>query len=195
MANSKLISKRVPRQPEVDVLPDALTQQLLTALVVKPMPMKRSAAVKKSVLTAIAKAIKDESKTATVGNNVKVKAAVQTTSRGIVTTRAGEGVWHALCAGVEVQTVSDDGHTLTWLARFGPGGRLPAHDHVGEEESFVLHGACYLGDQLLNQGDRQLAVDGSRHREVYSPEGCTLLIRSASRATPHYLSVLSGRAA
>jgi anti-sigma factor ChrR (cupin superfamily) len=197
MAASKMKSKLMPtsvaRSPTrvlPDVLPDALAQRLLVELVVEPMPKRRIVAVKKNLLAAVAGERTAKAKIVHATSSVSEKTA----ALDIVTTRQGEGVWHQLCAGVEVQPLFDDGHTLSWLARFQPRGRLPAHDHVGEEESFVLHGACYLGGQLLNQGDRQFAPDGSHHQDVYSPKGCTLLIRSASRATPHYLSVLSARA-
>jgi anti-sigma factor ChrR (cupin superfamily) len=171
---------------EKPVLPNALVEQLLDTLPSSRMPKARIAAVKKNLLARVAGASVAKA---------KIAAAVATSSAGLATTRAGDGKWHALCAGVDVQPLFDDGHTFTWLARFRAGGRLPAHDHVGPEESFVLHGSCYLGDELLNQGDHQFAADGSHHHEVYSPKGCTLLIRSASHATPHYLSVLSRSAA
>ncbi len=197
MASSKMKSKPTPTsvvrsatRALPHVLPDALAQRMLVELDVEPMPKRRVAAVKKNLFAALA----GEGAGKVKIGHASFSASEKNAALDIVTTRQGEGVWHQLCAGVEVQPLFDDGHTLSWLARFQPGGRLPAHDHVGEEESFVLHGACYLGDQLLNQGDRQFAPDGSHHQDVYSPQGCTLLIRSASRATPHYLTVLSAQA-
>ena len=116
--------------------------------------------------------------------------------------------WHPQAPGIDTQILFDDGRTMTWLARFAAGARLAAHQHHGVEESTVLQGYCYLcgvnaggrlnGERLnderlndthlndehlnlrLNLGDYQLAEDGSTHPEVYSPEGCVLLIRSAS---------------
>jgi anti-sigma factor ChrR (cupin superfamily) len=173
--------------PDTSVMPSELVEQMLAALPVTPMPKARMALVKKNLLARVAGANAAKAKIAAAGNG--------TSDIAVLTTRAGDGKWHSLCAGVDVQPLFDDGHTLTWFARFQPGGRLPAHDHVGPEESFVLHGSCYLGDELLNQGDRQFAADGSHHDEVFSPAGCTLLIRSASHATPHYLATLGGRAA
>lgn len=176
-----------PGTSALPVIPDTLVEPMLTALPVTPMPKARMALVKKNLLARVAGASAAKAKIAAAGSGASDSA--------VSTTRAGDGKWHPLCAGVDVQPLFDDGHTLTWLARFQPGGRLPAHDHVGPEESFVLHGSCYLGNELLNQGDRQFAADGSHHDEVFSPAGCTLLIRSASRATPHYLAALSARAA
>jgi anti-sigma factor ChrR (cupin superfamily) len=171
---------------DASFLPNTLVEQMLVALPVTPMPKARMALVKKNLLARAAGA---------TAAKAKIAASNDATDSMVLTTRAGGGKWHPLCAGVDVQPLFDDGHTLTWLARLQPGGRLPAHDHVGPEESFVLHGSCYLGDVLLNQGDRQFAADGSHHDEVFSSSGCTLLIRSASHATPHYLAALSARVA
>jgi anti-sigma factor ChrR (cupin superfamily) len=190
MATSKSkVTRAVDHRDTTDasLMPQTLVEQMLTALPVTPMPKARMALVKKNLLARVAGASAAKAKIAAAGSGASDSA--------VSTTRAGGGRWHPLCVGVDVQPLFDDGHTLTWLARFQPGGRLPAHDHVGPEESFVLHGSCYLGNELLKQGDRQFAADGSHHDEVFSPSGCTLLIRSASHATPHYLATLSSRAA
>jgi len=97
---------------------------------------------------------------------------------GITTFRASERQWLKHCPGVDKLLLFDDGRSRSWLTRLAAGSRLPAHVHVGDEESLVLEGSCYLGDVFLTQGDYMVARTGSRHGEVYSPEGCLLFVRS-----------------
>jgi anti-sigma factor ChrR (cupin superfamily) len=95
------------------------------------------------------------------------------------TIRAEEGRWHVLpFPGVKVKTLSvDDARgTATILMSFEPGARVPAHDHHGDEESFVVSGSCRIGSIYLRQGDFHRAGGGSHHGEVVSDEGCVLLL-------------------
>jgi quercetin dioxygenase-like cupin family protein len=86
--------------------------------------------------------------------------------------------WRAINPLVSMQVLHDDGETLSWYARFQPGGRLPAHDHTGDEESLVISGSCYLNDKLMQVGDYQICRAGSRHDNVFSEHGCLLFIRT-----------------
>lgn len=86
--------------------------------------------------------------------------------------------WRIINPLVSMQVLHDDGETLSWYARFQPGGRLPAHDHTGDEESLVISGSCYLNDKLMQVGDYQLCRAGSRHDNVFSEHGCLLFIRT-----------------
>jgi anti-sigma factor ChrR (cupin superfamily) len=95
------------------------------------------------------------------------------------TIRAEEGRWHVLpFPGVKVKTLSVDDKrgTATILMSFEPGARVPAHDHHGDEESFVVSGSCRIGSIHLRQGDFHRAGGGSHHGEVVSDEGCVLLL-------------------
>lgn len=153
------------------VLPDQLVSALLTAMPSAKVPKKREAILKKNLLAKIATMTKQAA---------EINAATNAEDKGITTARIGAGRWHPQQPGIDVQVLCDDGHHMTWLARFAAGARLAPHKHRGTEESSVLQGSCYAGKILLNQGDYQLAIDGSEHGEVYSPEGCILLIRSLS---------------
>ena len=86
--------------------------------------------------------------------------------------------WRPINPLVSMQVLHDDGETLSWYARFQPGGRLPAHDHTGDEESLVISGSCYLNDKLMQIGDYQICRAGSRHDNVFSEHGCLLFIRT-----------------
>lgn len=95
------------------------------------------------------------------------------------TVRVDEGRWHVLpFPGVRVKTLSVDDKrgTATILLSFEPGARLPAHDHHGDEESYVVSGSCRIGSIHLRQGDFHRAGGGSHHGDVVSDEGCVLLL-------------------
>jgi putative transcriptional regulator len=77
-----------------------------------------------------------------------------------------------------MQILLDDRNGRSTLLRMQAGGRLPAHDHPGDEECLVLEGSCFLGELRMHRGDYQHAGQGTRHGEVTSPDGCLLFIRS-----------------
>jgi anti-sigma factor ChrR (cupin superfamily) len=149
----------------LDGLPHDLVGAVLSELAPIAMPKKREAKLK----------------TALMKNVAQVSSSRDAdTSADISTVRAGRGAWMAWLPGIDAQILYDDGKKMSWLARFEPGARMAAHDHEGDEESIVIQGACYVGRQLLAQGDYQLARHGSRHAEIFSPDGCVLLMRTPS---------------
>ena len=56
------------------------------------------------------------------------------------TVRADEGRWKTVADGVEVRKLSVDKSrgTVTMMIRLAPNAILPAHDHHGSEDSFVV---------------------------------------------------------
>ena len=95
------------------------------------------------------------------------------------TVRSNEGRWMPCpFPGVKLKTLSVDEKrgTATILVSLDPGSRLPAHDHHGGEESFVVSGSCRIGTVYLRQGDFHRAGGGSHHGDVVSDEGCVLLL-------------------
>ena len=109
----------------------------------------------------------------------RILAAVRATPQNSSTVRADEGRWMPLpFPGVKVKMLSiDDARgTATILMSLAPGSRVPAHDHHGDEESFVVSGSCRIGAIALRQGDFHRAAAGSHHGDVVSDEGCVLLL-------------------
>jgi Anti-sigma factor len=96
------------------------------------------------------------------------------------TAHPADSPWLPMSSGVEMRNLADDGLHRTWLARLAPRASIPAHDHPGNEECFVIEGSVYLDDELLPEGGYQLSPAGSRHERVLSPDGCLLLVRSPS---------------
>jgi len=62
----------------------------------------------------------------------------------------------------------------TTLTRLAPGSRLPAHRHVGLEQSFVLVGTLVDDDGACTAGNFVWRRPGSVH-SAWSPDGCVVL--------------------
>lgn len=108
----------------------------------------------------------------------RILGAAAATPQNTRTVRASEGRWHRVVPGVTVKTLSIDVErdTATILMMFEPGASVPAHDHGGAEDSFVVSGSCRIGKSYLLKGDFHHADAGTRHEEVISDEGCVLLL-------------------
>jgi len=98
-----------------------------------------------------------------------------------VFTRAEEGRWRPIGAGVDAKILRMDGtqQRVTALVRMTPGSRYSNHRHTQTEEIFVLEGSCYFGARLLRQGDYHRAEVGSIHVDMRSDEGSLMLIMAA----------------
>ena len=108
----------------------------------------------------------------------RILGAAADTPQNTRTVRANEGRWFDFVPGVTVKPLSIDVErdTATILMMFEPGARVPAHDHAGAEDTFVISGSCRLGDRSLLKGDFHHADKGSSHGEIVSDEGCVLLL-------------------
>jgi len=78
--------------------------------------------------------------------------------------------------GIEIKVLLQDEESglLTALFRWAPGARLPLHEHVEIEQSFVLEGSFRDDQGTCRKGDYVWRPAGSRH-EAWSEEGCLLL--------------------
>lgn len=95
------------------------------------------------------------------------------------TVRAGEGTWRSCAPGVRSMKLSKDTArgTATLMMEFEPNTIVPAHDHVGAEDSYVIRGSCRIGAVALDQGDFHHVDAGAHHGDiVVSEEGCLLLV-------------------
>jgi quercetin dioxygenase-like cupin family protein len=92
-----------------------------------------------------------------------------------------DDAWVSLSKKIQVKVLHDDGHTLSWLLRLLPGGRLPQHDHAdGLEECLVLEGQLRINGDMFGTGDYQIAHPGSVHFEVASDAGALVFLKSPS---------------
>lgn len=109
----------------------------------------------------------------------RILDTIRATPQNSRTVRSDEGPWKLLpFPGVKMKTLSVDEErgTATILLSLEPGSRLPAHDHHGDEQSFVVSGSCRIGTIHLFTGDFHRAEAGSHHGDVVSDEGCVLLL-------------------
>jgi anti-sigma factor ChrR (cupin superfamily) len=80
-------------------------------------------------------------------------------------------------AGIETKTLIADGTSglLTSLLKMAPGARLPDHQHVDVEQTWVLEGSLECGEGRCTAGNFVWRPAGSRHDAWAGPEGALLL--------------------
>jgi anti-sigma factor ChrR (cupin superfamily) len=80
-------------------------------------------------------------------------------------------------AGVEQKTLLFDRETgvVTSLLRFAPGAKLPDHEHVLTEQTYVLEGSLVCGEGECKAGEFVWRPPGSRHEAWAGPQGGLML--------------------
>jgi anti-sigma factor ChrR (cupin superfamily) len=80
-------------------------------------------------------------------------------------------------AGVEQKTLVFDRETgvVTSLLRFAPGAKLPDHEHVLTEQTYVLEGSLVCGEGECKAGEFVWRPAGSRHEAWAGPQGGLML--------------------
>jgi anti-sigma factor ChrR (cupin superfamily) len=81
------------------------------------------------------------------------------------------------CPGCETKTLLVDRSSglLTMLMRMAPGAKLPDHEHVMIEQTYVLEGSLVCGEGECKAGDFVWRPAGSRHEAWAGAEGVLLL--------------------
>jgi len=64
----------------------------------------------------------------------------------------------------------------TLLLDVAPGTRFPAHHHGGDEECYVISGSLFACGRRIAAGDFHHADAGSDHGELWTEEGCRVLL-------------------
>ncbi len=100
----------------------------------------------------------------------------------LLTVRAGEGEWITLLPGLEKKILSEssDGQMQSYLLRAAPGTTVPPHEHLADEECFMLEGEAMFGDIHLSAGDYHIARKGSMHGQTYTKTGALAFFRALS---------------
>jgi anti-sigma factor ChrR (cupin superfamily) len=80
-------------------------------------------------------------------------------------------------AGVEGKTLVVDRETgvITALMKFAPGARLPDHEHMRIEQTYVLEGSLMCGEGECKAGEFVWRPAGSRHEAWAGPDGGLML--------------------
>jgi anti-sigma factor ChrR (cupin superfamily) len=78
--------------------------------------------------------------------------------------------------GIEIKVLMEDEASglLTALFRWAPGSRLPLHEHVEIEQTYVLEGSIEDDEGEVTAGNFVWRPAGSRH-EARSPNGALIL--------------------
>ena len=78
--------------------------------------------------------------------------------------------------GVEAKTLMENKATgmSTVLMRWAPGAKLPDHEHVAIEQTYVIEGSFRDHDGICRAGNFVWRRPGSRH-EAWTDEGCLML--------------------
>lgn len=82
-----------------------------------------------------------------------------------------------LYPGVATKTLIVDPATglLTMLMRMQPGAKLPDHEHVSIEQTYVIEGSLVCGEGECKAGDFVWRPAGSRHEAWAGPQGGLLI--------------------
>lgn len=64
----------------------------------------------------------------------------------------------------------------TVLVRMDPGGKFPAHPHLGVEQLYVISGELTFDDHTLYAGDYEAASAGHHHAAATTKTGCMILV-------------------
>ena len=145
-----------------DVLPNEIEQALLTA--VAPLSPQNADKLSARVLD-------------------KIKEQGENEPAPYLTIHASEGPWIAIAPLVEIKVLRQEGQSASFLLRVQPGGQLPDHVHLEDEECLVLQGSLLLGEGvMLRAGDYHRAAKGSPHGPASTNTGVLLFLRSDNPA-------------
>jgi anti-sigma factor ChrR (cupin superfamily) len=80
-------------------------------------------------------------------------------------------------AGVQqkILVVDRDSGVVTALMKFAPGAKLPDHEHVLIEQTYVLEGSLVCGEGECKAGEFVWRPAGSRHEAWAGPQGGLML--------------------
>ena len=80
------------------------------------------------------------------------------------------------CEGVEMKILLEDPETglMTALFRWQPGAKLPLHEHVEIEQTYVLEGSILDDEGEVTAGNYVWRPAGNRH-EAVAPDGALVL--------------------
>lgn len=77
---------------------------------------------------------------------------------------------------MKVLAMNEQRGYATLLLDVAPGTRFPAHHHGGDEECYVISGSLVACGRRIGAGDFHHAAAGSDHGEVWTDEGCRVLL-------------------
>jgi anti-sigma factor ChrR (cupin superfamily) len=99
-------------------------------------------------------------------------------AQAFVSVRATEGEWVKAQEGIFIKPlyVDDASGLATRLVKMMPGTALPAHQHIGVEQFFIIEGDCNVRGEALGPGDYHRAATGTIHEVTYTVHGTMFLL-------------------
>ena len=99
-------------------------------------------------------------------------------AQAFVSVRAAEGEWTKALEGIFIKPlyVDDTSGLATSLVKMMPGTALPAHQHIGVEQFFIIEGDCNVRGEDLGPGDYHRAATGTIHEVTYTVHGTMFLL-------------------
>ncbi len=153
-----------PLTQHEDVLSHDIEEALLSAVAPQSPEAERASRLRQRVLETIRQATDNE-------------------PVAYSTIHSGEGPWISVAPLVDMKVLRQDGDSASFLLRVQPGGQLPDHVHLEEEECLVLEGSLLLGEGvMLRAGDYHRAPKGSPHGPASTKTGVLLFLRSDNPA-------------
>jgi anti-sigma factor ChrR (cupin superfamily) len=119
-----------------------------------------------------------------------VNAVSGISSDQFVSIHADDGQWKEVQDGILLKTLYVDRASgiATSLVRMTAGTALPAHQHLGVEQFYVVEGDCHVAGQRLGPGDYHRASTGSTHETTYTVDGTLFLL-----IAPEHYEVIEAR--
>ena len=84
---------------------------------------------------------------------------------------------------MKVLSKNDRRGYATLLLDVAPGTRFPPHHHGGDEECYVISGSLFACGRRIGPGDFHHADAGSDHGELWTDEGCRVLLIVSPKIT------------
>jgi anti-sigma factor ChrR (cupin superfamily) len=99
-------------------------------------------------------------------------------AQAFVSLRAAEGEWTEAQEGIFIKPlyVDEASGLATSLVKMMPGTTLPAHQHKGVEQFFIIEGDCNLRGEALGPGDYHRAAAGTVHEATHTIHGTMFLL-------------------
>jgi anti-sigma factor ChrR (cupin superfamily) len=84
--------------------------------------------------------------------------------------------WRDVGAGLSVLDINEEAGRRLQIVRLAPNGRILAHINHGTEIVYVVRGTIVIDGTRLKAGDVLSSPQGTMHREIWSPDGCELVM-------------------
>lgn len=109
----------------------------------------------------------------------RIAAEPRDADRRPVTIREHQGEWETYSPGVRIKLLNVDAASgaRSYLLKLDAGAVLRAHEHLMDEECYMISGEATVGDLLLRAGDYHLIPKALPHGVTRSEKGALVFVR------------------